>query len=132
MNILFHSNQLSERGTEVALFDYAMGNRNVLGNISFIASPKNAVKDSTILKKFKNHFEVYLYESTEELSIFAKNRNVDLLYQIVNGEKDKPVIDCVPAFIHCVFSTKAKYGTYYCPISDFLNKWYRTKYSSLS
>jgi hypothetical protein len=38
MKILFHSNQLALRGTEVALYDYAHYNENFLGNESLIVS----------------------------------------------------------------------------------------------
>ncbi len=40
MKIAFHSNQLSIRGTEVVLFDYAHYNKLLLGNESFIISRK--------------------------------------------------------------------------------------------
>ena len=36
MNIVFHSNQLSLRGTEVAIYDYARYNEEYLGNNSII------------------------------------------------------------------------------------------------
>ena len=42
MKIAFHSNQLGLRGTEIALFDYAYYNRELLGNESIIISDINA------------------------------------------------------------------------------------------
>jgi hypothetical protein len=41
MKIIFHSNQLSELGTEVALYDYAYYNELILKNESFILTKKN-------------------------------------------------------------------------------------------
>jgi len=38
MKIAFHSGQLSLRGTEIALFDYARQNEDRLGNESVILS----------------------------------------------------------------------------------------------
>ncbi|GHU87870.1 hypothetical protein FACS189476_04010 [Spirochaetia bacterium] len=132
MNILFHSNQLSERGTEVALFDYAAGNQHVLGNRSFIAAPKNRVLDNNVLIKFKQEFTLCLYESNKELNDFLEINNIDLVYKIVHGGKQEDIInDKIPHFIHCVFSTNAQHGTFYCPISSFLNRWYRTNYPVL-
>ena len=51
--IAFHSNQLSLRGTEIALFAYAKYNEDILGNKSVIlTSPNNnldALKKALIL-----------------------------------------------------------------------------------
>ena len=41
--IAFHSNQLSLTGTEVALYDYAKNNEDLLGNDSFIVYDKNNI-----------------------------------------------------------------------------------------
>jgi len=132
MNILFHSNQLSERGSEIALFDYALGNQNILKNNSFIAAPKNRVFDENVLNKFKQNFTVYLYESIKDAQDFAESNKIDLIYKIAHGGmKEYLLHDKIPHFIHCVFSTKAKYGTFYCPISEYLNKWFRTDYPVL-
>jgi hypothetical protein len=130
MNILFHSNQISERGTEVALFDYAAGNQTVLQNRSFIAVPKNKIFDTVVFEKFKKNFELCLYETMDELNLFIKNNKIELLYKIVFGNKED-IIDTIPVFIHCVFSTREKHGAYYVPISEYLNIWFRTKYPVL-
>jgi hypothetical protein len=38
----FHSNELNERGTNVAMFDYAKYNEEILGNKSYILSNAKA------------------------------------------------------------------------------------------
>ena len=58
--VLFHSNQLGMRGTEVALYDYALYNEIILGNKSIIVS--DSTKELSTLDKFKSKFEVLLYE----------------------------------------------------------------------
>ena len=132
MNILFHSNQICERGTEVALFDYAFGNQNILKNNSFIASPKDRVLDNNVLKNFMQNFPICLYESKKELHDFAEINKIDLIYKIDGGGRETEIFhDKIPHFIHCVFSTIAKQGTFYCPISPFLNRWFRTSYPVL-
>ena len=132
MNILFHSNQLSERGAEVALFDYALGNQNVLKNYSFIAAPKNRIFGENILDKFKQNFTVCLYESPKDVHDFAESNKIDLIYKIVHGgTKEEFLHDKIPHFIHCVFSTKAEHGTFYCPISECINKRFGTDYPVL-
>jgi hypothetical protein len=131
MNILFHSNQIGERGTEVALFDYAIGNKNILKNNSFIAVPKEKDFDTQVLEKFKNNFMICLYSNQKEFENFVLKNDISLIYKIVHGKKETlPEID-IPFFIHCVYSTQSKYGTYYCPISEYINRWFRTKYPVL-
>jgi hypothetical protein len=132
MNILFHSNQLSERGTEVALFDYALGNQNVLKNTSFIAAPQNKILDANVLNKFQKEFTVCLYNSYRELQDFCEANSIELIYKIIHGGEEE-TITCsdIPHLMHCVFSTTKPHGTFYCPISPFLNRWYRTKYPVL-
>jgi Fe-S oxidoreductase len=53
--IAFHSNQLSIRGTEVALFQYAKYNEEILGNKSVIFTFPN--KDMGAFEKFKERYE---------------------------------------------------------------------------
>ena len=66
--IAFHSNQLSIRGTEVALYDYALNNEAVLGHDSLIvynaASPHNSPE---ALAKFGARFPVVGYQQLGEL-----------------------------------------------------------------
>ncbi|GHV82748.1 hypothetical protein AGMMS50212_00880 [Spirochaetia bacterium] len=132
MNILFHSNHITERGTEIALFDYALGNVNILKNNSFIASPKSGLSNVDVLEKFKQNFKVCLYETHEELIDFIKANGISLIYKIVHGGcKEGDIAEGIPHFIHCVFSTNNRYGTFYCGISEYLNFWFRTKYPSL-
>ena len=77
MKIAFHSNQLGIRGTEVALYDYALGNRDILGNESIIISDANA--DLTTLDKFKTQFPVYLYNNFDEVEQIVNQENIDAL-----------------------------------------------------
>ena len=49
--IAFHTNQLSIRGTEVALFQYAKYNEEILGNKSVIFTFPN--RDMSAYEKFK-------------------------------------------------------------------------------
>jgi hypothetical protein len=58
--IAFYSPHLSERGTEVAMFDFAHYNESILGNKSIIIYHRDCSKNSpTAVEKFKKRFEVY-------------------------------------------------------------------------
>lgn len=131
MNILFHTNQISERGTEIAIFDYAEGNENIIFGKSFIAVPNISSINIQVLKRFSSRFNILLYNNLFELEIFIKNNKIELLYQIVSGDKEEILTTIIPVFIHCVFSTVHPFGDYYCPISHFLNDYYGTNYPVL-
>lgn len=131
MNILFHTDQISESGTEVALYDYAIGNETILKGVSFIAVPINNIFETAVLEKFKKRFVTYLYKSPDDLAAFIKINSIDLLYQIKSGKKEELIVDFLPVFIHCVFTTKEKFGTYYCPVSPYLNRCFGTNYPVL-
>jgi len=60
MNIAFWDNALSERGTSVAIFDYAYYNQTILKNKSYIFYDKNFINlnNNNVIEKFKKHFPV--------------------------------------------------------------------------
>jgi hypothetical protein len=132
MNILFHSSQIGERGTEVALYDYAFWNIKILANKSYIAVPSDSIHNEERFKQFSDEFEVFLYQTKRELINFINNKKIDLFYTIQSGERTS-IIDDIPVktFVHCVFSLKEPHGTYYIPIHEFLNKRWNTHYPVL-
>jgi hypothetical protein len=71
MKIIFHSNQLSELGTEVALYDYAYYNELILKNESFILTKKNHhfPHNNDIVNKFKNRFgdRLFFYNNWQDV-----------------------------------------------------------------
>jgi hypothetical protein len=131
MKIIFHTNQIAERGTEIAIYDYAEGNESFLGGKSFIAAPAGNVYDETVLKRFTDRFDVLLYENKSELDNYIADNCIELFYQISSGDKEEILVTSIPVFVHCVFSTNRHFGSYYCPISDYLNRYYRTHYPVL-
>lgn len=116
--IAFHSNQLGIRGTEVALYDYARYNEEILHNKSYIISCAKA--DLTTLKKFENRFEVFLYNNFEECFDFVKEKNIDHVYYIKAGDNDGKVIPGVKNLIHVVFQNKDVHGDKYAYVSKWL------------
>jgi len=119
MKIAFHSNQLGIRGTEIALYDYALGNRDILGNESIIISDVNS--DLTTLEKFKSQFPVYLYENFSEVESIVNQEQVDAVYYIKAGENDGKLVDNTKNLIHAVFKHKDSHGEVYAYISEWLS-----------
>ena len=117
--IAFHSNQLSLRGTEIALFAYAKYNEEILGNKSVILTSPNNNLDA--LKKFQDRFEVKLLHFGDYESYLLEN-NFDYLYVTKQGNIDGYCLDKVPTLIHVVFRHNEPHGFKYLFISDWLCK----------
>jgi hypothetical protein len=119
MKIAFHSNQLGIRGTEVALYDYALGNRDILGNESIIISDVNS--DLTSLEKFKSQFPVYLYNNFSEVENIINQEQVDSIYYIKAGFNDGKLVNNAKNLVHAVFKYKEPHGEVYAYISEWLS-----------
>ena len=116
MKIGFHSNQLGIRGTEIALYDYALGNQEILENESIVFAPKNS--DLTTYDKFSKKLPVYLYNSFEELEEF----NLDWCYFIKYGANDGKLLKSAKNFIHTVFNVNEPHGDIYAYVSEWLGE----------
>jgi len=119
LKIAFHSNQLGIRGTEVALYDYALGNRDILGNESIIISDANA--DLTSLDKFKTQFPVYLYNDFSEVESVIYNEGIDAVYWIKAGFNDGKLVNNVKNLVHSVFKHNDVHGDVYAYVSEWLS-----------
>lgn len=121
MTIAFHSNQLSMRGTEVALFDYAFYNRVILGNDSFVIVPKNGKKLEEVEGKFKKAgLEVRFYDDWADAERILSERKTDLFYAIKAGNADGVVSSVCKTAVHVVFQNKEPHGDVYAYISKWL------------
>jgi hypothetical protein len=130
MNILFHDNSLCERGTTVALFDYAKYNEEILGNQSYICFGNTSKhNDQTVIDKFKNRFPGRLvsYENFENdkilLNNYCVNNNITHSYFMKSGEYDGKLLSydgCVN-LIHAVFQAYQPHGNKYAYISEWLS-----------
>lgn len=117
--IAFHSNQLGIRGTEVAMYQYAKYNEEILGNKSVIVSFPN--RDHGSIEKFKDRFEVVLMEWWE-YEIYLTQNNFDYLYLIKMGANDGYCLQTIPCLIHAVFRFNDPHGHKYFYVSDWLAK----------
>lgn len=120
MNIAFHSGQLGVRGTEIALFDYAFHNRELLGNNSIIISNKNA--DLSGIDKFKNRFEVFLYDNFSEVTNIIDKNKIDLIYYIKGGSNDGLLVPGIKNVVHSVFQYRQPHGDVYAYVSKWLSE----------
>ena len=126
MKIGFHTNGLSLRGTEIALYDYAHHNQQLLGNESLIFYRKHHPVDQSVFEKFSKQFKLLPYEGQKELNHLIEKESVDLTYFIKSGERDDAICESSPCLIHAVFPTKSEefHGDKYAFVSQWLSKEY--------
>jgi hypothetical protein len=126
LKIGFHSQGLSLRGTEIALYDYALHNQTILNNDSVIFHKLQNSQDSQVLKKFQKHFKVLGYETNSDLCKHAESEKIDLAYFIKSGDRDGSVLGEIPIAVHAVFPTKPSefHGDKFAFVSEWLAKEY--------
>lgn len=125
MRIAFHSNQLGLRGTEVALYDYAYYNEELLGNESLIVYPKQSPgNNSKAIDRFASRFKTHAYDAFSEVDRLVEGANVDKFYAIKSGAKDSIVASGCENLIHAVFPQNADqvHGERYAFVSEWLSK----------
>lgn len=128
MNVGFFHTHLSERGTNVAAFDYARYNIDVLGNKSYIYYIKNnPITNDGMVKRYLNEFEnVYPVDNfrpqCEELFL---EHDIDVVYLFKAGYVDEDnIIDyfskVCKTVVHCVFSARNPHGDIYSALSKYI------------
>jgi len=135
----FFVNQFCERGTEIAIFNYAFYNQTILNNISIIIYPKSThTIVENVKHKFQSHFEVIeiddsdgkkynkpIYDPSrkdtwcESLENIIIKKNIQYLYHQKAGFQDGVLSKTARNLMHCVFypSDKNKHGDIYSVIS---------------
>ena len=119
--IAFHQEHLSERGTSVAIYDYADYNEKLLGNKSIIIYKKNHSLTHTQMKnRFKSRFNCFEYENNEEINNIIINEDVFAFYNIAGENVRLPIYNC-RNLTHSVFSGVMTHGDVHCAISEVVS-----------
>ena len=124
LRIAFHANQLSERGGEVALYDYCHYNEALLGNRSVVFYPRQATSnDASVVARFAQSFELVAYDHFAEVDRSIQAMQLDLFYAIKGGEIDGIVSRVVPSMVHAVFAQSPFeiHGSAYAFVSEWLS-----------
>ena len=125
MKIAFHSNQLGLRGTEVALYDYARYNEELLGNESLVVYPKQSPGNHRkAIDRFASRFKTHAYDALSEVERLVEGANIDKFYAIKSGAKDAIVVSGCENLIHAVFPQNYDevHGDRYAFVSEWLAK----------
>lgn len=128
MLIAFHSNQLSYRGTEVALYDYAYYNETILGNKSIVLAKDPEIWNYShpdIIEKFQDRFPTYFYKDVNEIDKIIDK--ADLFYAQKSGRIDG-ITSNKRTVIHAVFQDFQPHGHVYAYISKWLGDKFNCPY----
>lgn len=123
-NIVFHSNALNERGTSVAVYDYAFYCREYLDLNPIIVYNSNFENNINSVEHFKKEFEVIEYNSFENIQKLVDKLNIDYFYAIKYGNKDGIEVKNCKNLIHSVFCSDPNeiHGDRYAVISEWMSK----------
>ena len=142
MNIGFFVRHFTERGTEIAIYDYAKYNEEILDNKSFIICfTENKQKlmglpnERTSYNKFKERFQVIEINDIIEIKDIIHNLKMSFFYTLTSGGnndfyqfENKNVWRNCKTIKHCVFDTSHREGDFYISISNDINNKYNTNY----
>ena len=134
-NVVFFVRHFTERGTEVATFDYARYNEEILGNKSFIVCftdrkqrSINYPHEKYSYDKFKSRFTILEIDDISQMADIILNYNINFFYTLSSGEDtnicdldNKSIWGNCKTIKHCVFDTRFQESDFYISISPFLN-----------
>jgi hypothetical protein len=108
-----HSKQLTDRGTEVALFDYAVAAKDLLGHEvkAYVPAASDRIVPE-VKRRFEEHFDVVLYSSPRDISC-------DALYVIKRGHPGR-ITDGIPELNHAFEYVSEPHGHRFAAISGWL------------
>ncbi len=130
LKIGFWSNQLCERGTEIALYDYAYYNEKILGNKSYIFYGKNGNNNEEIVNKFKKEFDIFAADNFDEVDKYLIENDIQIIYIAKSGTLDDKLSKVANNVIHCVFDCSEPHGEVYTALSSSVTN-YNNKISIL-
>jgi hypothetical protein len=121
VKIAFWDNSLCERGTSIAIFDYAFYNKNYLNNDSIILyNLTRNDNNNEVIEKFKKHFKVIGINQLNEIDKELLNENCDIFYVIKAGNNEGIFSTKIKTVIHCVFNCLEPHGDVYSAISPYI------------
>lgn len=134
MKVAFYSPHLSERGTEVAMYDYAYYNEKILGNESIILHcPSDNRNHPSAVEKFNNQFRVFGLDGPNFNFGWQKDivvplidkvlseQKCDVLYMQKGGTNDGVVSSVCKTVILCASNVNDVHGDRYAYVSKWLS-----------
>ena len=130
LRIGFHNMQLCDRGSTVAMLDYARYNETMLGNTSYIfydiLRPANRPEVVAACKARYGEDRVFGYPTWIHLEEFIVKNQLDAVYVIKSGAVDSYVLLSCPTLVHSVFEVDV-HGSRYATVSNYLKVFHTPK-----
>jgi hypothetical protein len=134
MNVAFFIRHFTERGTEVATYDYANYNELILKNKSYIIcfteSAQRNIRFPPVrhsYDKFKSRFPIVEINAIEDMKYIINDLSLNFFYTQTDGCRDiyhfnnTDIWNKCKTIKHCVFNTTFPESDYYISISKELN-----------
>ncbi len=122
MRVSFDGGRLNERGVAVAIFDYALHARALLGVEPVILHDARIAPDPRHIARFANEFPTHAYESEEELQRLIERERIDVAYFLKTARKDSRVSRASRTAVHEVFKFFHPHGDFYAYVSKWLSQ----------
>jgi hypothetical protein len=136
LNVAFFVRHFTERGTEVAIYDYAHYNETILGNKSWIVcfTPRKQAQmgwpaERASFEKFRRRFEIIEIDDIVEMARVIQEQSLSFFYTLTHGGHEttyqfnnRDIWGSCKTIKHCVFNTAAPDGDFYISISKLLSQ----------
>jgi hypothetical protein len=124
IKIGFWSNELCERGSPIAVYDYAYYNQKILGNKSYIFYEKNNNNNNqSVINKFKNEFDIFAADNFDDVDKYLIENDIHIIYIIKSGSLDNKISKIANNVIHCVFNCNEPHGEVYTAVSSSVSNY---------
>lgn len=124
MRVGFLNNQVDNRGTGNALYDYAHFNETILNNQSIIIDGQQSVRDYGMAQKLFSRFgKIYTL-----WDLVTGKVDIDILYHIKSGENDGLLKIDIPYVVHAVFNGSQPHGDRYATVSRWMGDKFNIPY----
>jgi hypothetical protein len=116
--VAFHSNTLTVRGSENALWDYAEFNETLLGHRSVLAvADRPGIDENPTFARWQSRFPTILYQSRQDLARKLRQAGAEVLYMIKPGHFDGLLVPGVKNCIHAMFLSDEFHGDRFAYVS---------------
>jgi len=123
MVVAFHSNTLTVRGSENALWDYAEFNETLLGHRSVLAvADRPGIGENPTFARWQSRFPTILYQSRQDLARKLRQAGVEVLYLIKPGHFDGMTVPGVKNCVHAMYHTDEFHGDAFAFVSAWLSR----------
>jgi len=120
MRVSFDVGRINERGVAVAVFDYALHARALLGVESIVLHDVRDPPEAAHVERFAKTFPTFAYETEEELQRLIEREKIDVAYFLKIKRKDARVSRSSRTAVHEVFKFFHPHGDSYAYISESL------------